>query len=234
MASYELRIDYRHGVIAYVNGNEVLRDNMPDGEITSSTLATGSYSKLSYRSIIRPSSEVARSISYISIAIHFPTTVTETPFIFDAFLAIYASSAHHGEKNCYVYPYGANMKSLEGQSIIDIFDFSTGTQHCTQDIPSIVIMKTSRKHVYVNGLRIWPGTIPEKAPTSIILKGSNTESNWTDIFTTTHLSYRYKQFLTHISNHKTGIFYNYYLEVDSSVSNEVCGIEVQLVTCSSK
>ena len=234
MAAYELRIEYLHGVIAYVNGNEVLRDNMPDGEITSSTLATGSYSKLSYRSIIRPSSEVARSISYISIAIHFPTTVTETPFIFDAFLAIYASSAHHGEKNCYVYPYGANMKSLEGQSIIDIFDFSTGTQHCTQDIPSIVIMKTSRKHVYVNGLRIWPGTIPEKAPTSIILKGSNTESNWTDIFTTTHLSYRYKQFLTHISNHKTGIFYNYYLEVDSSIFNEVCGIEVQLVTCSSK
>ena len=85
MTAYELRIDYRHGVIAYVNGNEVLRDNMPDGEITSSTLATGSYSKLSYRSIIRPSSEVARSISYVSIAIHFPTTVTETPFIFDAF-----------------------------------------------------------------------------------------------------------------------------------------------------
>ena len=95
-------------------------------------------------------------------------------------------------------------------------------------------MKTSDEHAYVNGLRIWPGTIPEKAPTSIILKGSNTESNWTDIFTTTHLSYRNKQFLTHISDHKTGIFYNYYIELDSSISNEICGIEIQLVTCSSK
>ena len=217
-----------------MNGNEVLRDNMPDGEITSSTLATGSYSKVKYRSIIRPSSEVARSISYISIAIHFPTNDIVTSLEFDAFLAIYASSTHHGEKNCYVYPYSTSMSSPEGPSIVDIFDFSTSTQHCTYNIPSNLVMKTSKEHIYVNGLRIWPGTIPEKAPTSIILKGSNTESNWTDIFTTTHLSYRNKQFLTHISDHKTGIFYNYYIELDSSISNEICGIEIQLVTCSSK
>lgn len=58
MASYELSMFYKHGVVAYVNGREVVRDNMPSGSIQSSTYATMMYETESYHSFIRPGNEV--------------------------------------------------------------------------------------------------------------------------------------------------------------------------------
>ena len=46
LAAYELNLKYRFGVIAYINGNEIYRDNMPAGEVTPTTQATGSYLSL--------------------------------------------------------------------------------------------------------------------------------------------------------------------------------------------
>ena len=43
MAAYELSMKYKYGIVVYMNGIEVYRDNMPDGAITSSSVATGSY-----------------------------------------------------------------------------------------------------------------------------------------------------------------------------------------------
>ena len=43
IAAYELSLYYRFGIVAYVNGEEVYRDNMPNGEIIPTTAATGSY-----------------------------------------------------------------------------------------------------------------------------------------------------------------------------------------------
>ena len=37
MAAYEMRFNYRYGIIAYVNGKEVFRDNMDSGAATPST-----------------------------------------------------------------------------------------------------------------------------------------------------------------------------------------------------
>ncbi|KAK8794571.1 hypothetical protein WA171_003693 [Blastocystis sp. BT1] len=54
MASIDIQFYYSHGIIAYINGSEVFRDNMPHGIINHSTLATNSYSYSSYRGIIIP------------------------------------------------------------------------------------------------------------------------------------------------------------------------------------
>ena len=54
MAAYELSMNYRYGIIAYINGTEIYRDNMPDGSVSSTTLASGSYATIGYRSVIRP------------------------------------------------------------------------------------------------------------------------------------------------------------------------------------
>ena len=40
MAAYDARLYYKAGVIAYINGAEVYRDNMPAGIVTSTTAAT--------------------------------------------------------------------------------------------------------------------------------------------------------------------------------------------------
>ena len=59
MAAYDVRLYYKAGVIAYINGAEVYRDNMPAGDVTVSTAATGQYTDVAYRGFIRPGSEVA-------------------------------------------------------------------------------------------------------------------------------------------------------------------------------
>ena len=58
MAAFELQLNYQSGVVAYINGVEVYRDNMPDGEPTSSTAAVGDYSIYGFHGVIRPASDV--------------------------------------------------------------------------------------------------------------------------------------------------------------------------------
>ena len=71
MAAYDVRLYYKAGVVAYINGAEVYRDNMPDGDVSSTTAASGEYSELAYRGFIRPGSEVATQESILAVEIHF-------------------------------------------------------------------------------------------------------------------------------------------------------------------
>ena len=67
MAAYELAMNYRYGIVAYINGNEIYRDNMPEGAVSSSTLATGSYTAVEFHNIIRPAAEVANAQSVLAV-----------------------------------------------------------------------------------------------------------------------------------------------------------------------
>ena len=40
MAAYEVRFNYRYGIVAYVNGAEIFRDNMPSGSVTAESTAS--------------------------------------------------------------------------------------------------------------------------------------------------------------------------------------------------
>ena len=90
MAAYDVRLYYKAGVIAYINGAEVYRDNMPAGDASSTTAATGEYTNIAYRGFIRPGSEVASQQSILAVEIHFLTPQTTVDF--NAYLAILAAS----------------------------------------------------------------------------------------------------------------------------------------------
>ena len=90
MVAYDVRLYYKAGVIAYINGAEVYRDNMPAGIVTSNTAATGEYTELAYRGFIRPGSEVASQQSILAVEIHFLNPQTTVDF--NAYLAILAAS----------------------------------------------------------------------------------------------------------------------------------------------
>ena len=90
MAAYDVRLYYKAGVIAYINGAEVYRDNMPAGDASSTTTATGEYTNIAYRGFIRPGSEVASQQSILAVEIHFLTPQTTVDF--NVYLAILAAS----------------------------------------------------------------------------------------------------------------------------------------------
>ena len=128
LAAYELNLKYRFGVIAYINGNEIYRDNMPTGDVTSTTEATGSYSQLEYHKLYRSAGEVTESNMLLAVELHFmeqPQTVVD----FDAWMMIHASSMPQSEdypNQCYMLPPPSSMIT-ELNSPEDAFDLDQGT-----------------------------------------------------------------------------------------------------------
>ena len=59
--NYSYGMKYQYGIVAYLNGIEVYRDNMPAGQPSASTLASDSYSSCDYRGVIRSASNVSVS-----------------------------------------------------------------------------------------------------------------------------------------------------------------------------
>lgn len=66
LAAYQLSMLYEYGIVAYINGNEIFRDNMVDGEVTSTTPATGHYTNITYHSVVRSAIEVATTQSVLA------------------------------------------------------------------------------------------------------------------------------------------------------------------------
>ena len=97
IAAYEVRFNYRLGIIAYLNGREIYRDNLPSGDITGSTLATGSYEVYQYRGVIRNGIE-AEGECVLSVSIHHTSDSVESNRTFDAWLAEYMSNSNN---SCY-------------------------------------------------------------------------------------------------------------------------------------
>ena len=128
LAAYELNLKYRFGVIAYINGNEIYRDNMPAGEVTPTTQATGSYSQLEYHKVYRSAGEVTESNMLLAVELHFmeqPQTVVD----FNAWMMIHASSmpqsAEHPNQ-CYMLPPPSSVIS-EIDPPENSFDLNQGT-----------------------------------------------------------------------------------------------------------
>ena len=46
--NYSYGMKYQYGIVAYLNGIEVYRDNMPDGQPSACTLTSDSYSSCDY------------------------------------------------------------------------------------------------------------------------------------------------------------------------------------------
>ena len=53
MAAYELTFYQQYGLIIYINGNEIYRNNMPEGSVTANTPCNGHYEFLYHHSVIR-------------------------------------------------------------------------------------------------------------------------------------------------------------------------------------
>lgn len=109
LAAVELGAFYRDGLIAYINGEEVWRDNMPSGEVTASTPASGGYTESQFRKVIRNGAILTASTGVVAIEYH--AVSSQSVFVFDAYLAVFAASVPVDEavdNNCFI----AGMESI--------------------------------------------------------------------------------------------------------------------------
>ena len=108
--AYELQVQYQYGIIVYLNGNEVFRDNMADDSMECVRF----YSSLNYHGFIRSAADFS-SMNILAIEQH-PYLQIPLVISHDAYLAGYFSTL---QSDCYVYPYEV-APSSSANPVIDM------------------------------------------------------------------------------------------------------------------
>ncbi len=196
MAAYELALKYRYGIVIYINGGEVYRDNMPEGAIQSSTLAEGSYSILNYHNILRSGAEVSTTQSVLAIELHFLTAAGQGLIDFDSWMAIYAPTVL--DANCYVYAGQTSLSSNSGSNPGYAFDFTKSSSFYMSTLPTTLTYSFSGPKPYVNGLRVWPYSSTTTTVSTFTFEGSmssgSSSSSWTPVISVSGAKYTSSQY----------------------------------------
>ena len=109
--AYEVQIQYQYGIVVYLNGNEVFRDNMSE----ESMKCVRFYPSLDFHGFIR--SAVDFNAMNILAVEHHPYAQTPFTVPHDAFLAGYFSTL---QSDCYVYPYEVVPSALSANAVLDM------------------------------------------------------------------------------------------------------------------
>ena len=101
------------GVIAYINGQEVIRRNLPLGEVTEDTLAIAQYDSLIWRRSSVPTSALKNGENVLAVELHKYVEAADTGIYFDMYASLlsgtcmlrtdrgYATDSQHAPSNRY-------------------------------------------------------------------------------------------------------------------------------------
>ena len=229
MAAYEVQLNYKAGVIAYINGAEVYRDNMPAGAVTPSTPASGDYSAVGYHGFIRPGSEVSAQQSILAVELHFVTAQTNVDF--NAYVAIMASSVPND--NCFIYGDGASISSASGTNPQYLFDFGIWTSYSVTGsaLPATASIAFNGPKPFINGVRVYPYSYVNEAPSTFYMQGSNDNVEWNNVVSVTGATYSNSQFKVFNGYFFASLYENYRINFVSSGTSNLLAYEVQPLVC---
>ena len=189
MAAIELGLFYQYGIVAYINGVEVYRDNMPSGDVYVGTTASSYYSNYDYRGIYRSSAVAAKSESVLAVELHFLSTGSSRSVRFNAYLAF--ASGIDWSNDCFVAPMDFTVTSSGVSSRENSISWTHSSWSASSSIPAILTYTSKRPFApAVSAVRIWPGAKPTYHPSSFLVEGSNSATgSFTSIYSTTSTSY---------------------------------------------
>ena len=236
MAAYEVELNYKFGMILYVNGVEVFRDHMPDGVVSPSTASYGAYESYGYHGVIRPAAEIEAGNSVLAVELHFPAGTTSAAVDFNAYVAALASSTPIVENTkCYVYPYSVTVTATGGTNPGNIFNFGRTDYYyaAATVLPATVTYELGGPRAHINGLRVWPYTYVTQSPGTFTLSGAvSSSSTYTNVVSTSGASYTASTYQMFYGYFNAKAFQSYRLLMSSAVSTTyVYAVEAQLVTC---
>ena len=189
MAAVITQFQYGHGIVAYINGVEIFRDNMPVGEVSQGTMASGSYASSEYHGMIRPAGVAESAQSVLAVELHF-TEVTSRVIDFNAFVSYGAGIS--SDNNCFVSPIAVSASSTGSTTSSSLFDYTRNDAMSAYTLPVDVLASFNGNVIpIINSMRIWPLSIPEKSPKDFALAGasSTSSSSWTTIVNPSNQQY---------------------------------------------
>ena len=192
LAAYEVRFNYRAGIVAYLNGVEIYRKNMAPGAVTSDTYATGQFNTAMFRGVVRSAAEVSGSTVTLAVELHAVEGEPMTSVDFDAWVSVYAQSV--AAQNCYAFPYETTMSSADGSSPANAHDWAYISSYMISpwagEEGRLTFGMTSTVIPAANAIMWYPSTRDDGGALSYRVGGSNTLEAVTDYTT---ISYMYNQ-----------------------------------------
>ena len=234
MAAMEAQFKYMYGIIAYVNGVEVFRDNMPSGEVTAATPSSGSYTSLDFHGVIRLAEEAASAQAVLAVELHFTAGHSDV-ITFDAFLALYPSISE--SNNCYPISTPVTTTGTSIQYAYSATDYTRTTSPSASlgSLPS-TLYSTFGGNVLpvVNGFRIWSYSVKDNCPSDFTLSGGSSASSsaWTELAHPTGVTYQslsWKPFM--LSGQSVG-YRTMRMVLNASPAGMVKVPELQFLICS--
>lgn len=147
MSAYESQFYYREGLVAYLNGLEIYRDNLPMGVLYPGIKPTNSYETYSYHNVIRVGSEIVGKTNHLAVVLYSLSSSSSiqsiaTPSLtFHARLSLYASSMPFSDEEHRCYPVQPNSMIFGTYGYTDyINDFN---------ITSLVFFASPGSSVYI-------------------------------------------------------------------------------------
>lgn len=232
MAAYDLSLLYSQGIIAYINGVEILRDNLPPGAVQSGTPATGSYYSDAFHSVVRPGLEISAS-NVLAVELHFIAGSHVTACTFNGFLALLAPSV--GDAPCWVLPQASVGSSLRGSNVERAFNFNKEDGFTMTPFAPLTLHFTLDTFVRakVNALRVWPSTEVTKTPRSFSFRGlAENAGEVAPMIRVADAKYRSNRFASFFGFFHTGLFASFALEVTQSNDVDLTLFETQPMVCS--
>ena len=233
MASVEVQMKYAQGIVAYVNGVEFYRDNMPNGEIISSTLAVNKYRRALYRGVIHPS-YFFEGPNVMAVELHFMKANHKR--VIDFSMVMRMNMKISDDIPCFfssVPVIASSNVLLQPEASFD-YGRSTATEGDPAKLPADMFITFNSTIIpRVNGIRIWPYTMPGKAPSSFVLAGGTSEqsSEWKMLVSSESSTYHAMEWKAFVGGDNPSSYPILKLTVDSISSSALALYEIQLLVC---
>ena len=175
----DISVNVRGGAVVYLNGAEIRRINMPEGEITSSTLATNLYSadKLITTSEFIQGGRVVEGENILAVEMHRRDAATE--------VNTFSATAILVMDNMYVMTNGegtTNPAKSGAEGSDKLFDNNSNTKYCIGGRPANVIatwtFANDRRVIATNYAVVNANDCNKRHPSGWQFLGSNDGETW--------------------------------------------------------
>ena len=230
MAAVDIQFRYAHGILAFINGVEVFRDNLPSGAVSPTTPASGSYTTSDYHGVIRPAAVAEAGEAVLAVELHF-TDASSRPVDFDAFLSY--GSGISSDNKCFVSYASVAASGTGVTNPNDAFDFTRNSCATGTGFPKEIVASFNSNVVpMVNGIRLWPYSNPDSSASSFTLYGSaDAGSTWIPIFHPVSQSFSLMTWKQFVSIADPAFYKSLKLEVEATHSTGMALYEVQFLIC---
>ena len=234
MAAIEMQFQYRFGIVAYINGVEVYRDNMPTGEPSQATLASGSYQVTDYHGTIRSAAGAENAQSVLAVEIHYLTAGMQTNVDFNAFLSYLAGVS--ADEACYVVPTERTATGTGVSNPNNAFSWTrlSYASVTSSSLPATMIMEmTGNTLPAVNAIRIWPYTNPTYHPSNFEVYGGASASapTWNLFFNPVGVTYESSTWKVFKNIQTSTMYPALKFVINSSNAGSVYMYEIQPLVC---